>query len=583
MILTKNSFAAAAIAAVFCLPAISQAGILDGSQIVAQSTDPAVGVPGARLDDDTSTFNQVLIDDNCRLYYVAEMDNGFGPAIQNRDLGLWSATNSSNVALQVVENIAGVGGLDMVPGVPNAVFGRVSASSGNPLNGLPSSGYMTTGGTNFLFGAGFSDDGSGASGVTPNVNDTAVFIGDSVSGYSITPIRRGGAAPGIAGASFNETYSSLSTQRTSLNGAGNWVHLANSLAGVTTGVDDEAALWGHSPSTCIAARKGDLIGTAGHTLFDLRFDAKINSNGDVLFDPEISGGDVTGPTDNNTIFMNTGTGNVMIWREGTMAPGTGGMFFQGTPPSLSSNSFTTAGVNFVTLLSPTQGGASTIQGLFVANTTSTTNLVLQGDATGLAGDVNFGVFNNTSVSFTNSGRSFFHNTMAGGDVTTDNDSSRWTIAAGGTPELIAREGDAAPGTAGAMFGSLATGNVPVNDLDQALFTFSLAGGDVIGTTNDSALYLWDTSMGLTQLLREGDTILTPLGSRDVSSWSISQFDNGDGSAVSFNDSGFAAIEVSFTSGSGGGQAIFRVLVPEPTSGSILLMLMGLGGVLRRRV
>ncbi len=84
------------------------------------------------------------------------------------------------------------------------------------------------------------------------------------------------------------------------------------------------------------------------------------------------------------------------------------------------------------------------------------------------------------------------------------------------------------------------------------------------------------------LSREGDMIMTPMGMREVSNWSLDVNDNGDGSSMSFNDSGYAAIEVSFTTASGGGQAIFRVLVPEPATGSLLAVVLGALGFLRRR-
>ena len=77
-------------------------------------------------------------------------------------------------------------------------------------------------------------------------------------------------------------------------------------------------------------------------------------------------------------------------------------------------------------------------------------------------------------------------------------------------------------------------------------------------------------------------VVTPMGPRDIQSWVLQSSDNGDGSSVSFNDSGFAAIEVSFTSASGGGQGLFRVLVPEPTTGSLWWLALGFASVFRRR-
>jgi hypothetical protein len=578
-------FLAAVMAALVPAPR-SLAGVLDPSNLVSQSLDPAPGVPAARFDDDTSTFEQVRIDGSCRLYYSVELDNGFGPAVAGADLGLYSATNSSNVTLQATD-VQTMPTLPerLVPGVPGAIFGQ-NSTTGGFLNGIPTLTYFTTGGTNFLFGASFKDDGSGTSGVMSSVNNSALFAGDSSSGYMLTALRRGNPAPGTVGAIFGgEDFRTTGTQRLSYNAAGNVALLTTSLSGgdVVPNVNNKAIYGGSPFSPVLVARRGDPIGGAGHTLADISFNAKINASSHVLFDGKLSGGDVTGTTNDDAFFINTGSGNMFLHREGSVAPGTGGATFSGAP-GLSSNSFTTAGLLFASSLSGTPGGTADDQALFVANTAGVeTKLAQEGDAaSGLGAGELFGVFNNTSVSLTNSGRAFFHNSLTGPSVTTSNDSSYWTIPSGGTAALIAREGDAAPGTAGAIFGAVPTGNRPVNGLDQVILQLALAGGDVTGTGNDSALYLWDAASGLTMLSREGDMIMTPMGMREVSNWSVDVSDNGNGSAMSFNDSGYAAIEVSFTTASGGGQAIYRVLVPEPVTGSLLAVALGALGLLRRR-
>ncbi len=474
------------------------AGVLNSGNLVSQSLDPAPGVPGGEFDDDTSTFEQVRIDDSCRLYYSVELNNGVGPAVAGADLGLYSATNASDVTLQAtdVETMPTLP-QRLVPGVPGAIFGQ-NSTTGSFLNGIPTSTYFTTGGTNFLFGASFKDDGSGTSGVMSSVNNSALFAGDSSSGYMLTALRRGNAAPGTAGAIFGgEDFRGTGTQRLSYNAAGNVALLTTSLSGgdVVANVNNEAIYGGSPFSPVLVARRGDSIGGAGHTLADLSFNAKINASSHVLFDGKLSGGDVTGTTNDDAIFINTGSGNMILHREGSVAPGTGGATFSGAP-TISSNSFTTAGLIFASTLSGTPGGTADDQALFLASTAGVeTKLVQEGDtAPGLGAGELFGVFNNTSVSLTNSGRAFFHNTLTGPSVTTTNDSSYWTIPSGGAAALIAREGDAAPGTAGASFGAVPTGNRPVNGLDQVILQLALAGGDVTGTGNDSALYLWDAGV-----------------------------------------------------------------------------------------
>src|SRR5262245_44578236 len=99
-------------------------------------------------------------------------------------------------------------------------------------------------------------------------------------------------------------------------------------------------------------------------------------------------------------------------------------------------------------------------------------------------------------------------TNAGNDLPTTNDTGLF----GGLPGsliLVAREGDPAPGTSGALFGDLAglSGQVTgINRNGRVMFPTSLVGGDVIGTTNDFAIYT-GTPGALTIAVRKGDTML----------------------------------------------------------------------------
>ena len=108
------------------------------------------------------------------------------------------------------------------------------------------------------------------------------------------------------------------------------------------------------------------------------------------------------------------------------------------------------------------------------------------------------------------GRSLFASrlTNAGNDLPTTNDTALFGGFAGSLA-LVAREGDPAPGTNGALFDDLAglsTQFIGINRNGRVVFPAVLVGGDVVGTTNDFALYT-GTPGALTIAVRKGDTML----------------------------------------------------------------------------
>ncbi|HEX4824179.1 MAG TPA: putative metal-binding motif-containing protein [Candidatus Polarisedimenticolaceae bacterium] len=84
----------------------------------------------------------------------------------------------------------------------------------------------------------------------------------------------------------------------------------------------------------------------------------------------------------------------------------------------------------------------------------------------------------------------------------------------GSLSLVAREGDAAPGTSGALFGDFIPVSAPtvitqydgINRNGRVMFVVPLVGGDVNGTTNNLAVYT-GTPGALTIAVRLGDTML----------------------------------------------------------------------------
>lgn len=202
----------------------------------------------------------------------------------------------------------------------------------------------------------------------------------------------------------------------------------------------------------------------------------------------------------------------IIATNGDLAPGLGGETFNG------SSTFDTGSV--------TDSGSVFFRGRLVGGTTVTTTerayyygstraglqLVLRAGDPEPTGTVPGATLNTASSSGLSSsyrasadGRMFFGVSMTGGGVTTANDTA-FLVGTPGNFQFLVREGDPAVGTVGATysssFSSPSTQSSGLNALGQAWFVSSLAGGDVSGSTNNSALY-HGTPGNLTMVLRKG--------------------------------------------------------------------------------
>jgi glucose/arabinose dehydrogenase len=103
----------------------------------------------------------------------------------------------------------------------------------------------------------------------------------------------------------------------------------------------------------------------------------------------------------------------------------------------------------------------------------------------------------------NGGRVAFVGKMKG--TPTSKDTGIWTNADTGILHLVAREGDPAPGVAGARFKGITSVAFGDGDASVLAFTASLTSGGVKGT-NDSGLWLSSAGAEPVLVLREGQTI-----------------------------------------------------------------------------
>ena len=107
-----------------------------------------------------------------------------------------------------------------------------------------------------------------------------------------------------------------------------------------------------------------------------------------------------------------------------------------------------------------------------------------------------------------SGQVLYSLNLAGTSVSTANDASLWIHTPGSGNTLLVREGQVAPGTAGATFAnsfetwqpSLSTN--AFNNNGQYVMTVDVRGGDVVEGVNESALYVGSASGNLTLVARK---------------------------------------------------------------------------------
>ena len=112
-------------------------------------------------------------------------------------------------------------------------------------------------------------------------------------------------------------------------------------------------------------------------------------------------------------------------------------------------------------------------------------------ASGISGGVNFGTI--SSPTFNDNDRIAFNASLVGTGAISANDEGIWRTTSGTSLELIAREGDHAPGTpVGDNF--LLPGSPVLNSAGHLAFSGSLSGPDI---TADNKYGIWSDRSGPT--------------------------------------------------------------------------------------
>ena len=344
-------------------------------------------------------------------------------------------------------------------------YGQVIAANGGQVAGLPAGviygGSSTFGNAvideagNVSFRGRFQDPALVLTPPLGPTNDRAIFVGPSQAGLALA-YRSGDAAPQIPGAVLaTATLGGLSgSPRLSPNGA-LFFGATISGTGVTT-ANDTLLYGGQVGNVQIIVREGDAAPSGGAQMTGTFGSSAsyqglgMNRNNRYVFKTSLTGGDVSGTTNNDGVVTGT-LGGLPEWvvRKGDLGPG------------------------------------GTVVG-------STGGFLQQmNDAGQIVHDVGLST------------------TLGSPAATTANDRVLYVYTPGAGNTVVVREGDAAPGTTGATFNnasnswSTSVNSHGFNGAGQVTMTLELFGGDVTGTTNDRALYLGSTS-GLQLVVREGD-------------------------------------------------------------------------------
>lgn len=257
----------------------------------------------------------------------------------------------------------------------------------------------------------------------------------------------------------------------------------------------------------IIAREGAATGVgslpAATVFADIRPRAAL-SYGSLVFSATLRSGGVTS-LNNIALFARTAEGLAMQARasQNVSVPGTPSVLRNFLAESVSA----TQGTAFLASLRGADGvlpPAETANALFrLPSGGSPVCIVRQGQSAGSAGEV-FADINNPHLA--GSGDIFFGAVLSGPAVTAANDLSFWRARPDGTLEMLAREGDAAPGLPGVLIGTLTSVAAGPAGHYAMLATLTNADGTLPAAQNAALWLSHGDSAGWQLVLRKGDPI-----------------------------------------------------------------------------
>jgi len=382
-------------------------------------------------------------------------------------------------------------------------------------------------------------------------NDTALFGG--FAGSLGLVAREGDAAPGTSGALFGEFIppsgnNFILTQFDGINRNGRVMFYAQLAGGDVVGTTNDFAMYTGTPGALtIVVRKGDVM-LPGITAAD--FSGNNLMIGDrILYNLRLSGAGVTTANDDSIWLYTPGSGNALVLREGSPAPGTTGAMFSGVPV-MSVNAVTGDGrFEFVTSVAGGDTTAANDQAIYLADTTGAVALLARKGSPAPGTDAMFRGFSPFFSSVNNAGVGIFQATLIGGTEDSTNDNGIWA----GTPgslSLVARAGiTPIPGSNGSVCNMIVSLHMAFSDFGFVQVC-DLVGPDVFPGHNSKAVVGWAPAKGLFLVFRQGqDLEIAPGISRpQIQAGGLLQFNNSDGAALGLSHTGQVAMTVSLDPG-----------------------------------
>lgn len=518
-----------------------------------------------------------------------------------------------------------LGGLAVVSAAAASVAGPTVVVEKIVLRGEAAPGTINSYGS--LDSGGILEDGSAI--FWGNANPVGLWTG--VPGSAPVPVALGGQqAPGaVPGVTWNSFDGHVGV-------AGGQTAFLSAVQGPGVSSSNDRGIWTTGPSgDFLLAREGsqagDLPAGVSYDRVDFGFYSVMNAQGTTAFGATLTG---TGVSSSNNFIVQTGNASGVVTtlaREGDAAPGTAMVFSNIEAPVISDTGSLAfrANLDSSSTTSIYRGAPGAIQ-----------PVVVEGDAAPGTGGLIFndGPFNNQSMAYVsiNANDAVTFPALLQDTGTGDITRSVWRDTLGGGLEVVAKQGDIAPGTEVdteffAFFRSV------LNDSDEVVFTANLTGPQVTGATgsgmwkgtpgsaellvrsgdqvpgqapgvtfsnasdfrpllNDAGqvvfqdgfngggqgILAWDPVHGVIPLIATGDVIeVEPGDFRTVSGVgyqeTVTGVGSGDGRWYSLNDNGQLTAIVNFQDGSGG---VFRITIPSPPAALVLGILPA--ALLRRR-
>lgn len=550
-----RSLSSAALAVLALAAAASAQGRLSQGEVLMAQGDPIVAVPGAINNGSSSLSNPILDAEGNVLFRGRMTGGGVGPT---NDFAYFLGRTAGSLQMVVQSGMA-----DPTTGGQLGAGTTLNTSTGTGIGGSP---RLAPHNNILLFGCSMIggtiiNTGTAATGR----NDTALLWGPP---GSFTVLARRGMS--VTTASNSQTYqidtalNNLSYQGTALNGSGIACFQATVIGGDVSGTTNNVGwLTGVPGSLDWVCRKGDQIAIPGgnnpgtYPVGTMGFNCMMNAYGQILNDERLSNtvgtpSPATTANDNLVMIYTPGLGNQLAMREGDPSPVAGANFGS---PTLAQGFGNLGKYGFTCTLS---GGVTTADdnANFIGSLSGAQLVHREGtQAPGLPAGVLMGTANSTSSYSDYEGGSLaFYCVLTGTGVTTSNDTSAW-LGRPGNLQLLAREGDPAPGFSfvpglvSATLGDIQAGSIQLNEQGMVIIGgVTVAVTDGAGTTNVSCTYVWDPTTGLHLFTSALDYYPTVAGPTNSFTAGGMQFPSGDGCPLDLNNNGDVVYAAFFNTG-----------------------------------